>query len=171
MATKKNEQIGCRIRLVREGFEFEAEGDRAFVHEMIQRFASGARQPASSDEEGRVDPAFEGIAPPLLPPSKAISIREFLGQLAFQKHTDFVVAFGYYLEKYAGHSGFAPADLNSLYYEAKLDTSNTSQMIILNIKRGYLMEAKKTENGGRKQYILTNSGEKFIEDRLQEKKS
>lgn len=105
------------------------------------------------------------VAKPLVP-DKAMSVREFILQLESRKHTELVLAFGYYLEKHSGQPAFVPADINNLYYEAKLDTSNTSQMIIQNIKRGLMMEAKKAEPGGRKQYVLTNSGEKLIEGLL-----
>ena len=92
---------------------------------------------------------------------------EFVRQLEIKKHTDFVLAFGYYLEKFAEKSSFTPADINEAYYEAKLDASNTSQMIIQNIKRGYLMSAKakkgeSTGNDGKKRYTITSSGEAHI---------
>ena len=66
----------------------------------------------------------------------------------------------------AGQEAFTPADINRQYYDAKMDTSNTSQMIIINTSRGFFMEAKKAENGGRKQYVLTSTGEKYVEEAL-----
>lgn len=44
-------------------------------------------------------------------------------------------------------------------------------MIIQNIKRGYLMEDKKAEGGGKKQYILTHSGEEAIETQIAQRQS
>lgn len=169
MATRKlNTATPYRLRLVREGLEFEAEGDRDFVLEMIKQFVAGGASPAKPIAPPLAGHgAFKGKAPPLVKSSdKAMSVREFILQLESRKHTDLVLAFGYYLEKHSGQSAFAPADLNNLYYESKLDTSNTSQMIIQNIKRGYMMEAKKPESGGKKLYVLTNSGEKYIEGLL-----
>ena len=157
-----------RLRLAREGLEFEAEGDRDFVLEMIKQFAGGVISPAKpATPSSSRDAHPSGKTLPLVKSSdKAMSIREFILQIESRKHTDLVLAFGYYLEKHSGQSAFSPADINNLYYEAKLDTSNTSQMIIQNIKRGYMMEAKKPENGGKKLYILTNSGEKHTEGLL-----
>jgi predicted transcriptional regulator len=78
-----------------------------------------------------------------------------------------VVAFGYYLEKYSGATEFSPADINRCYYDAKMDTSNTSQMIIRNIRRGYVMQAKPGNSKGRKKsYTLTNTGEQFVSELL-----
>ena len=170
MATQKaTAQQHYRLRLVREGLEFEVEGDRNFVLEMIKQFVTTGTPsftPASVDipKAGKT----KGGSPPLTIASfKGLSVREFILQLESRKHTDMVLAFGYYLEKHSGQSAFAPADLNNLYYEAKLDTSNTSQMIIQNIKRGYMMEAKKGNGDGKKQqYVVTNSGEKYIEGLL-----
>jgi hypothetical protein len=86
-----------------------------------------------------------------------------------KKHTDISLAFGFYLEKHQGVSEFSPADINNCYYEAKLEPSNTSQMIIYNIKRGFLMAAKKAKDDKGKKgkgYTLTRSGEQFIESKL-----
>ena len=95
-----------------------------------------------------------------------MSIREFIQQIDLKKHTDITVAFGYYLERVTGVSEFTPADINTCYYEAKLESSNTSQMIIQNIRRGYIMPSKKKGEKGKNRYTLTSSGEKFIETRL-----
>jgi hypothetical protein len=169
MATRKSAApTHNRFRLVRDGFEFEAEGDSDFVLAMIKQFVSADSAKLVSPSRG-TKLSDETIVKPTLTvkiSDKATSVREFILQLESRKHTDLALAFGYYLEKYSSQPAFAPADINNLYYEAKLDTSNTSQMIIQNIKRGYMMEAKKPDNGGKKQYVLTNSGEKYIEDLL-----
>ena len=85
-------------------------------------------------------------------------------QFGFKKHTDRVLAFGYYLENHSGRPEFTPADINNLYYEAKMEPSNTSQALIQNIKRGFIMEAKKARDkkGGAKTYTLTASGEAHL---------
>jgi hypothetical protein len=82
-----------------------------------------------------------------------------------KKHTDIVLAFGYYLEKYSGVTEFTPADINACYYDSKMDSSNTSQMLIQNIKRHRIMEAKRGKSKKRS-YVLTNTGENFIKSKL-----
>jgi hypothetical protein len=157
-----------KIRITRDGQEFEAEGDKAFVLKMLARFeAAGSAEPfvpevrtKKKGSQGR-----EGTKS-LAPKSKALSIREFVQRLGFKKHTEITLAFGYYLEHQAEAFEFTPADINNCYYEAKIEASNTSQMIIQNIRRGFMMQAKSKGDKGRKRYTLTNSGEKFIETRL-----
>jgi hypothetical protein len=156
-----------RIRISRDGEEFEAEGDKAFVLKMLERFeASGSASPKTeipTPTKGR-----RGKPPPQ--PStakgKSISIREFVQQLGLKRHTDITLAFGYYLERHADTTEFTPADINNCYYEAKIESSNTSQMIIQNIRRGFMMLSRSKEDKGRKRYTLTSSGEKFIEAKI-----
>jgi hypothetical protein len=90
-------------------------------------------------------------------------VGEFIRQIGVKKHTDLVVAFGYYLEEQAGLKDFTAADIGNCYYEAKMETTNVSQSIIQNIKRGYLMEAKldKEAKKGRR-YTVTATGQAFI---------
>jgi hypothetical protein len=156
-----------RLKIVQEGREFEAEGDKAFVFDMLKRY--GPQAPAAiggTAESGR--PPSKKHAEPVRPTEgKLTSIREFIQQLDLKKHTDITLAFGYYLEKRQGLAEFTPADINNCYYEAKLEASNTSQMIIQNIKRGYFMPSKKADDQGKNRYTLTSSGEKFVESKFQ----
>jgi hypothetical protein len=163
-----------RLKIARGGYEFEAEGDKSFVMDMLKRFVPpdgpevgpGTKQKDASKPESKKtnDPtiAQAGV--------KTISIREFIQKFGFKRHTDIVVAFAYYLEKHSGVSEFTPADINNCYYEAKLEGSNTSQMVIRNIKRGYIMQSKKKGKKGRTQYTLTSTGEEFIKSKLSDKR-
>ena len=149
------QRTGYRIRISKGDQHFEAEGDKRFVLEMLKRF--DADGPVTSP---KVKGASDAAA---LASSKQVSVGEFIRQIGVKKHTDLVVAFGYYLEEHSGLKDFTPADVNNCYYEAKMETSNVSQSIIQNIKRGYLMEAKgdkKLKKGRR--YTLTASGQTFI---------
>jgi hypothetical protein len=156
-----------RLRVVQEGREFEAEGDKAFILQMLRLHGLHSSVPSAAADEAdqRVPQKRESVVRRTT--GKSVSIREFIQQLDLKKHTDISLAFGYYLEKHQGLSEFTPADINNCYYEAKLEASNTSQMIIQNIKRGYLMASKKKEDAGKSRYTLTNSGEQFIESKLQ----
>lgn len=149
-----------RLKIVRAGEEFEAEGEKSFVLEMLKKFEQ-IKEPHGEREDS---PTIRDKAP-IPQPSKSTSLREFIRAVGFKKHTDIVVAFAYYLEKYAGVSEFTPADINNCYYEAKMETSNTSQSIIQNIKRGYVMPAKKAGKS-RGRYTITASGERFIQEKL-----
>ena len=155
-----------RLKIVREGREFEAEGDKAFVIEMLKLHGpQNAVSYIGEDAKGRKAQRVQAAVSPTA--SKSLSIREFIQQLDLKKHTDVTLAFGFYLERHQGLAEFTPADINNCYYEAKLEASNTSQMIIQNIKRGYLMPSKKKGEKGKNRYTLTSSGEKFVESKLQ----
>jgi hypothetical protein len=143
-----------RIRISKGDEHFEAEGDKRFVQEMLKRFDGGVSKTATGEK---------GADPVALASSKRVSVGEFVRQLGVKKHTDLVVAFGYYLEEHSGLKDFTAADINNCYYEAKMETSNVSQSIIQNIKRGYMMEAKgdKKAKKGRR-YTVTATGQSFI---------
>ena len=153
-----------RVRIARGDQQFEAEGDKSFVLEMFKKFELGA-----GGEPGpvltRSRSAKPAADPAALASSKAVSVGEFIRQFGLKKHTDLVIAFGYFLEQHSGVKEFTAADINNCYYEAKMEPSNTSQAIIQNIKRGAIMIAKgdkKASKGGAKKYTLTSTGENYI---------
>jgi len=152
-----------RIRIVKPDFEFEAEGNKAFVMDMLKRFEGGVPTSGTSSKTEKKRPAKDLHKTT----GKPLSVGEFIRQVGTKKHTESVLAFGYYLEKYTGANEFTAADINSCYYDAKMEVSNTSQMIIHNIRSQRMMEAKKKRGDkGRKAYVLTRTGEEFIEKKL-----
>ena len=155
-----------RFRYSADNKEFEVEGDRAFVIAMIKRYGPDATlNPTPIHSKGK---SGKGVPLPDQPAPKDVSLREFIQKLNFKKHTDIVLAFGYYLEKFRGNRDFTSVDVNNCYYEAKLEPSNSSQMIANNIKTGRMMEAKAPEKSKKRgfHYTVTASGEKFIAERI-----
>ena len=155
-----------KLRVVRNGFEFEVEGDKDFVLEMADRFDaySGSPAPTSRDSTTAInDETLNSL-------SKPESVREFLSRLGLKRHVDLLVGFAYYLEHHMGKAEFTPADINNCYYEAKMEPTNTSQSIINATKRGLIMEAKTlsstTKKGAKRKYTLTHTGEEFINKKL-----
>ena len=161
-----------RLKIVYGDRQFEAEGDKKFVLDMWKKFQESIT--SGKDLVTTKKPQEEATA---YPPSisrreKSLSVGEFIRQLGLKKHTDLVLAFGYYLEKVSGSMHeFNPADINKCYYDAKMESSNTSQMLIQNIKRSRIMEAKGAKKKGQKIYTLTRTGEEFIEKTLSKKKA
>lgn len=160
-------ETGYRVKIVNGDFHFEAEGDKAFVKEMLKQFVSESSEvilPKTTGVAGSKSPSqVTKVA------SKSLSIGEFVRQLGFKRHTDIVLAFGYYLEKYSGRASFTTADINSCYYDAKMESSNTTQMITQNIKSSRIMNAKSggaTKSKGKKSFVLTGTGEEFIDKKL-----
>jgi hypothetical protein len=154
-----------RIKIARGDIHFEVEGDKKFVLEMLAKY--GDMTTLSPHPRETLSRTGKTPPPPLIPStSKKLSLGEFIRQLGYKKHTEMVLAFGYFLEKVSGLASFTAADINTCYYEAKLESSNTSQMIIQNIRSGRMMPAKKGKDKEKKAYVLTRSGEEFIEKKL-----
>lgn len=154
--------INYKIKIVRGSDQFEAEGDRKFVLQMLERFESGGESVQSTPQQKEKSQKIEqnkSLPPPAK--GKSISVGEFIRQQGSKTHMDIVLAFGYYLETYAGLKEFSAADINNCYYEAKLETSNTSQMIVQNIRKGLMMAAKGSGKK-KKNFTLTQSGEAYI---------
>jgi hypothetical protein len=151
-----------RIKIIRTGQEFEVEGDKDFVLQMLKYFETNT---PIGEQSGKKP--IKTLSP-TIPKTKPVSVGEFIRQLEFKKHTDIVLAFGYYLENYSELKEFVPADINTCYYDAKMEASNTSQMIIQNIKRGYMMQSRKGAKGTKsdKRYLITQSGIDFIANKL-----
>lgn len=154
-----------RIKINRGENQFEAEGDKKFVLEMLRKFEKGGSPTSDPSSQEKHKTKLPSSAASSAPAGKKTSVGEFIRQLGFKKHTDIVLAFGYYLEKHSGVASFTAADINACYYEAKLESSNTSQMIIQNIRRTFMMPAKKNQEKGRKAFRLTQSGEEHVEKR------
>ncbi len=157
-----------RLKIVNGDKHFEAEGDKSFVLDMWKKFQGGIKY-------GEIEPvnmkSTKDIKQSPLDAQniKKISLGEFIRQLTFKKHTDIVLAFGYFLEKNLGMKEFGPADVNKCYYDAKMESSNTSQMLIQNIKTGRIMQSKGGKTKGSKQFMLTQTGEEFIGKALAKK--
>lgn len=155
-----------RVKIVRAGNEFEAEGDKEFVLSLLERFEKTllAGIPAKgSSETGKTQTPSMSSAKIT---DKSISAGEFIRRIGLKKHVDIVLAFGYFLEKYSGMSSFSSADINGCYYDAKMESSNSSQMVIMNIQRGFMMESKDDSSEGKKKFRLTRTAEQFVEEAI-----
>ena len=157
--------IPYRIRFKQADTEFEVEGDRAYVTKTYQDL----KEVLGLSQQAKPVLAGEGRSTKSIAPKsaggKSSSPREFIDRYGLKRHVDIVLGFGYFLERVRGLKSFTGADINTCYYEAKIESSNTSQMIIINIKKGFIMSSKKT--GARASYTLTRSGEQFVEGGFQ----
>lgn len=99
---------------------------------------------------------------------KKLSVKEFL---LTKKPTDDVqrtLVIGYYLEHFELMDSFNIKDLADGFRLAKEPLpTNINDKVNLNIKgeKGYMMEAKEKKDKF-KAWVLTNSGEKFVEEEL-----
>lgn len=94
---------------------------------------------------------------------KKISIKEFILSKKPKNDVQKTLAVGYYLEKYENFSPFNVKDLERSFIAAREKVpKNIGDKVQLNIKKGHMMEFKEKKDN-LKTWILTNSGEKYIE--------
>jgi DNA-binding ferritin-like protein len=115
------------------------------------------------DHEKRIA-ALEG-SPVKKPQSemKKLSIKEFLLDKKPENDVQKTLAIGYYLEHLEGLNGFNIKDLAEGFRSAKEPApTNINDKVNSNIQKGYMMEEKEKRDK-LSTWVLTNSGEKFIE--------
>ncbi|MBW4258147.1 hypothetical protein [Methanobacterium subterraneum] len=95
---------------------------------------------------------------------KKLSIREFLKSKHLNNDVQKSLAIGYYLEKYDTIGSFNSNDIKKGFKEAREKVpKNVADKIQLNIKKAHIMDSGEKKDGF-KAYVLTNSGEKFVEN-------
>jgi len=100
---------------------------------------------------------------------KKISMKEFILQKHPGNDVEKTLAIAYYLENYEGFSSFNAMDIEDGFRDVRERVpTNVADKIQKNIAKGHMMEAKEEKNG-HKAYVLTSSGERFVEDNFGEK--
>lgn len=95
--------------------------------------------------------------------SKDLSLREFIAEKNPVDDVQRTLTIGYYLEHNKEMDDFDAEDVKKEFMSAKLKPPlNINDKINLNIRKGLMMETEK-ENGKRKAWTLTDTGEKVIE--------
>lgn len=101
---------------------------------------------------------------------KKLSIKEFILSKRPSGDVQKALAIAYYLEKHDGMDSFNVEDLARGFQLAKESTpANVNDKINMNIKKGHIAEAGE-KKGNKKAWIVTNSGEKFVDDGFKEPK-
>lgn len=100
---------------------------------------------------------------------KKVSIKEFILQKQPKNDILRALVIGYYLEKYQSFSSFSFKDLEKGFRDAREQVPpNVADKIQKNITKGHMMEAGE-EKDGLKAYVLTNSGQQFVENNFKKK--
>ncbi|HDN83602.1 MAG TPA: hypothetical protein ENG50_04480 [Candidatus Altiarchaeales archaeon] len=101
---------------------------------------------------------------------KEVSIREFILSKRPKNDIQKALAIGYYLENYKKFPSFNVKDLEKGFRDAKEKVpKNVGDKIQKNIEKGHMMEAGEKKNG-LKAWVLTNSGEKYVENNFKRNK-
>lgn len=101
---------------------------------------------------------------------KGISLKEFLKEKKPKGYTQTTLAIGFYLENYDGLTSFNVGDLDRGFRAAKEpQPKNLNDTANQNIKNGHIMECK-AKKDAKKSWVLTASGEEFVENGFENKK-
>ena len=101
--------------------------------------------------------------------SKKLSIKEFILSKKPKGDVQKTLAIGYFLEKYERLTSFNIKDLEEQFMAAKEPVPiNTNVDVDRNIARGHMMKAKEKKDN-KIAWVLTNSGETFVESGFKEK--
>ncbi len=116
--------------------------------------------------ERRVE-ALEGAPrPPAATGAKKQSLREFLKSKDPKNSVDASLFIAYYMEKDGSLTPFTVEDLGAGFDDAREPRpGNMSDMVYKLARRGLVAEAPE-KKGGSKAYVVTNSGERFVENGL-----
>lgn len=101
---------------------------------------------------------------------KEVAIKELILAKKPKNDVQKALAIGYYLEKYQGLSCFNVRDLEDGFRAAKEKVpQNMSDKVQINVRKGHMMETKGKKND-LKAYVLTNTGEKYVENDFKKEK-
>jgi hypothetical protein len=98
---------------------------------------------------------------------KEISIKEFILSKKPKDDVQKTLAIGYFLEQHQHYTSFNVKDIESGFRASKEKVPlNIPDKIQMNLKKGQMMEAKEKKDNI-KAYVLTNSGDRYVENNFQ----
>jgi len=101
---------------------------------------------------------------------KQISIKEFILSKKPKSDIQITLAIADYLEEYKGLLSFNVKDLGDGFRNAREKIpKNINLCVIKNIENGHMMEAEEKKDK-LKAWVLTNSGEKYVENDFKKEK-
>jgi hypothetical protein len=115
------------------------------------------------DHERRIS-TLEGIPGVAEGKRKKLSIKEFMLVKNPADDVQKALVIGYYLEHFGGMSAFNAKDLAEGFRAAREPVpANVNDKVNLNIAKAYMMAAEEKKDN-LKAWVLTNSGDRFVED-------
>ena len=143
--------MSYRIKYRKDNLEIEVQGDKDWVEKkftdlMEKQFV----------EKG---------APERKPSSKELpdSIVEFLKEKGARNHTDRIIMFCYWLVHNKGYASYNADDISACYSEARISPpSNINSMMNHLQGKGYLLLTN--EKDGKKAWVITQTGEEYVEN-------
>ncbi len=110
--------------------------------------------------------ALERVPHKITSEGKKLSVKEFILEKKPSNDVGRTLVIGYYLEHFEGMDKFNVKDLNEGFRWARQPLpKNINDKVNLNIAKGHMMAAREKKDNF-KAWCLTNTGEKFVENRL-----
>jgi hypothetical protein len=101
---------------------------------------------------------------------KRVSVKEFILSKKPKNDVERTLSIGYYLENWEALSAFNVKDLEKGFRDAREKVPNNINLcVIANTGKGHMMEAKGKKDN-LKAWVLTNSGEKYVEGDFRKEK-
>jgi len=120
------------------------------------------------NHEKRISELEKSITAKPVTTKKELSVKEFILSKNCTNDLQKTLAIGYYLEKYKKCLSFNIEDIDCCFREAKEKVpSNINDKVNQNISKGFIMPAKEKKDN-KKAWVLTNSGEHYVEDNFEE---
>jgi hypothetical protein len=143
-------EASYKIRIRRGDFEIEVYGDREWVEKKFEQLMSKEFQ-VTLAKKSKIERLPETLG-------------EFLEQKGNpQKHTELVAAFAYWLFKAEEMQSFNVKDVVECYDRTRrVKPSNANQIINTNVRNNLFAFAREKKDGY-KAWILTRTGEEFVE--------
>jgi hypothetical protein len=150
-----------RIRYKKGDFDIEVQGDKEWVEGKFEELKKDAQQTTAAL------PSPSGSQVPAPSTGNAIlsgSIVEFIKAKGDpRRHTDRMVLFAYWLFKKEKMSSYNIADIINCYDQARIPKpANPSDLMNQIQGQGFVTTAKE-EKDGKKAWIITTTGEKYVE--------
>jgi len=141
-------EVSYRIKVRKGDFEVEVQGDKDWVEAKFKELTQEVAIPTTKVE-------VKGMP---------ATLGEFLDQRGNpSKHTDAMAVFAYWLFKVEKMESFNVKDIISCYDKTrKAKPSNPNQIINQNVARHLFAEAS-AEKDGFKAWIITRTGEEYVE--------
>lgn len=139
----------------------EVQGDKAFVEEKFKwlldlKVPTSTNTPAPSITEPQ-KPQIDNTS------AKPVSLAEFINLKHPSSHSDYILCFGYYLEKSKNVTSFNLEEIDACYRDARIPpTKNYNQYVGYLVKAGHIMQAPEKKDS-RKAWQLTNTALRYVE--------
>jgi hypothetical protein len=148
-----------RIKVKYEDIEIEVEStDADYVEKNFEKIKAEFLNNSASIKTEKQGPTGEV---PNLKSGKGMSMAEFVRIVKPKSGTDYAVTIGYYVEKIQSHGSFSGTDIKNGFLQVKFQHSNPSDTINKAKSTGKVMDSQ--ERGS---YVLTQTGEEWVEERL-----